>query len=184
MDELIDILDSDGNKTGKTALKSAAHRNGWFHQTVHIWFYTNDNKVLLQKRAKSKVIFPLLWDVSVAGHIGSGEKIEASALREIEEEISIIVLKSDLQKIGCFKSIQKHSPNLIDCEYHHTFISKLKLDFTALKKQDSEVEDLQLKSISEFKRDLNDSEMQKLYVPHSKAYYNLVFKAIEKTLKL
>ncbi|MCL5245418.1 NUDIX domain-containing protein [Cellulophaga sp. 20_2_10] len=184
MDELIDILDSDGNKTGKTALKSESHKNGWFHQTVHIWFYTNDNEVLLQKRAKNKAVFPLLWDVSVAGHIGAGEKIEASALREVEEEIGVLVLETDLHKIGCFKSIQKHTVTLIDCEYNHTFISKLNVDFTSLKKQDSEVEDLQLKSISEFKKDLDDSELMKTYVPHSKEYYNLVFKAIEKTLKL
>ena len=81
MDELIDILDSNGDFTGKTAMKSEAHKNGWFHATVHIWFYTTDGKILLQQRGKHKETHPLLWDVSVAGHVGAGEAIETSAIR-------------------------------------------------------------------------------------------------------
>ena len=46
MDELIDILTPDGKLTGKTALKSEAHKNGWFHATVHIWLFTSDEKIL------------------------------------------------------------------------------------------------------------------------------------------
>ncbi|MDO6492961.1 MULTISPECIES: NUDIX hydrolase [unclassified Cellulophaga] len=182
MDELIDILDSKGNFTGKTALKSKAHINGWFHQTTHIWFYTNKKEILLQQRAKSKDTFPLLWDISVAGHIGAGENIIDSALREIKEEIGITVLKTDLLKIGCFKSTQKHSDDLIDCEFHHTFICKLKTDLNSLTKQDSEVENLQLKLISDFKLELRSTEKKKLYVPHNITYYNTVLEAIEKLL--
>ncbi|APU09026.1 NUDIX domain-containing protein [Cellulophaga lytica] len=180
MDELVDILDFKGKKTGKTALKSEAHKNGWFHQTTHIWFYTKKKEILLQQRSKNKDIFPLLWDVSVAGHIGAGEDIINSALREIEEEIGITIQKTDLQKIGCFKSIQKHTDYLIDCEFHHTFICKLKTDLNSLTKQDNEVEDLELKLISDFKIELSNIETKKLYVPHSKKYYNTVLAAIEK----
>ena len=49
MDEFIDILTPDGKPTGKIALKSEAHKNGWFHATVHIWLHTIDEKILLQK---------------------------------------------------------------------------------------------------------------------------------------
>ena len=66
MDELIAVLDVKGNATGKTCLKSIVHKKGLYHATVHIWFYTNKGKVLLQQRAASKIIYPLLWDVSVA----------------------------------------------------------------------------------------------------------------------
>ncbi|MGB3152847.1 MAG: hydrolase, partial [Maribacter sp.] len=37
MDELIDILNEEGEFTGETKLKSYAHRMGLFHSTVHIW---------------------------------------------------------------------------------------------------------------------------------------------------
>jgi hypothetical protein len=35
MDELIDILTPEGQPTGKTALKSEAHKHGWFHATLY-----------------------------------------------------------------------------------------------------------------------------------------------------
>ena len=54
MDELIDILTPEGKSTGKTALKSEAHKNGWFHATAHIWFFTSDKKILLQKKSAYK----------------------------------------------------------------------------------------------------------------------------------
>jgi isopentenyl-diphosphate delta-isomerase len=85
MDELIDILNADGVPLGKTAMKSKAHKKGLFHATVHIWFYTEDGKLLIQKRTSNKDTHPGLWDVSVAGHIGSGESIIDSAIREVQE---------------------------------------------------------------------------------------------------
>jgi len=180
MDELIDILDANGKPTGKTALKSIAHKNGWFHSTTHIWFYTNNGELLLQQRAKSKDAHPLLWDVSVAGHIGAGENVLDSALREVEEEIGLKIAKTDLQKIGCFKEIHKHSNDIIDCEYHHTFLCELKVSLDSLIKQESEVEALQLMSLKQFDAELQDETLKKKYVPHFDGYFKLVIEAIRR----
>ena len=54
MDELIDILDDQGNLTGQNCLKSIAHQQGFNHATVHIWFYTFEGNVLLQQRGASR----------------------------------------------------------------------------------------------------------------------------------
>ena len=96
MDELIDIITQEGKPTGKTALKSEAHKNGWFHATVHIWLFTKDKKILLQKRAITKKVFPGLWDISVAGHVGAGEAILTAAKREIFEEIGVHIEEKNL----------------------------------------------------------------------------------------
>lgn len=180
MDELIDILDSEGNLTGQTAMKSEAHIKGLFHQTVHIWFYTSDGKVLLQQRGKNKDTHPLLWDVSVAGHIGVGEEVETAAIREVEEEIGLIITKRDLMKIGFFPSFFKHHEDFIDNEFHHTFLCELKSSFDDLKKQESEVEALTLVSTGQFEEELNDEKRSKKYVPHPKDYYMRVINEIEK----
>ncbi len=180
MDELVDVLDVNRNRTGKKVSKSDAHKNGWFQLTVHIWFYTKNKYVLLQQRAKNKDTHPLLWDVSVAGQIGANEDILDSAIRETKEEIGLTIFKTDLKKIGCFKSVEIHTTNLIDCEYHHTYICELKIALEYLQKQNSEVEALQLMSLKQFKKELQDIELSKKYVPHSKKYYNLVLNTIEK----
>ncbi len=178
MDELIDALDTQGNPTGETILKSQAHHDGIFHATVHIWFYTKTGEVLIQQRGKLKKTFPLLWDISVAGHVGAGETIINSALREIKEEIGITVKASELQKIGVFKAIRKHSKILIDCEFHHTYLAELKVPLAHLKKQESEVSALNLIPISIFETFVASDK----FVPNTSAYYHTIFKAIEAQL--
>lgn len=182
MDELIDILNEDGTATGVSAMKSEAHQKGMFHATVHIWFYTKNGKILLQKRSLKKDVFPGLWDVSVAGHIGAGESILNSAIREVEEEIGVKVTEKALLKIGIFKSVQKHSDNLIDCEFHHTFLSELKLPLKNLTKQQSEVDDLALLPITKFQEELNGSNNAVKYVPHTHVYFTTIINEIKNLL--
>ncbi len=179
MDELIDILDDEGKPTGRTALKSEAHRNGWFHPTVHIWCYTTTGKVLIQQRGRNKTTHPLLWDVSVAGHVGAGEDIKTSALREIAEEIGLEIKKQDLKKIGVFKAVHRHSATLTDCEFHHTFLCELKVPITALKRQKSEVADLALIPLIQLAEETFGLAKPDKYVPHDTAYYQQVIKAIK-----
>ena len=182
MDELVDILDGDGKFTGRTALKSEAHLKGLFHPTIHVWLYTSDGKVLIQQRGKYKATYPLLWDVSVAGHVGAGETAELSALREVKEEIGLAISKEDLHKIGVFKSVQKHQPDLIDCEFHHTFLCELQIPLKNLKKQQSEVEDLALIPLIQFAEETWGLANLKKYVPHGSDYYKTVIKAIKERL--
>ena len=182
MDELIDILDSKGNYTGETKLKSYAHRMGLFHPTVHIWFYTASGELLIQQRGKNKEIHPLLWDVSVAGHAGAGESIEVSAVREVEEEIGLKIPANQLLKIGVFKSVQKHNDDLIDCEFHHTYISILNVDLNELKKQKSEVEKLVLIDMNQFEKEVFENSQTGKYVPHQLSYYKTVIEAIKKAI--
>jgi isopentenyldiphosphate isomerase len=122
MDEYIDILNDTGEVSGKTCLKSEAHKKGLFHQSVHIWILDFDKNVLIQKRASNKDVFPNLWDVSVAGHISAGEQPEISAIREIEEEIGLSVAKDELKYLGTSKKKIVHKVDLIDNELHHIYM--------------------------------------------------------------
>ena len=87
MIEFVDIWDDEGSPTGEKCTKQFAHKKGLFHPTVHVWFYTSEHSILMQKRGSKKQTYPNFWDVSVAGHISSGETIHQGAIREIKEEI-------------------------------------------------------------------------------------------------
>jgi isopentenyl-diphosphate delta-isomerase len=181
-DELIDIVTKTGEPTGETALKSKIHSKGYYHNTAHIWFYTPDGNILLAQRAASKTIYPLLWDVSVAGHIDAGETIEKGAIREVKEEIGLKLKNTDLHKIGVFECFQSYENGRIDNEFHHTFISELMLPIAALKPQESEVEALKLISIFDFYEALEHSQINNHFVSSNKPYYEFVMEAILKNI--
>ncbi len=183
MDELVDILDENGSYTGKTEMKSIAHQKGLFHPTIHVWIYTVDGRLLIQKRGRNKKSFPLLWDVSVAGHIGAGEDVVSSALREVKEEVGLSLSPYELQKVGVFKSLKDHSENFRDYEFHHSFIAELKVPFSNLKKQDSEVEELALIPVHTFAEETWGMANPSKYVPHDRTYYKTVLRAISDALE-
>ncbi|WP_299016681.1 NUDIX domain-containing protein [uncultured Polaribacter sp.] len=180
MDELIDILTPDGKPTGKTALKSEAHKNGWFHATVHIWLFTKDEKILLQKRAITKKVFPGLWDISVAGHIGAGESVLESAKREVLEEIGLSLNENDFIKIGTRIHQVAHANGIKDNEHHHVFIAELKVPVSKLKVQEEEVDDIKLFDLTVLKDTKN---LENVLLSRFHEYYVGVYEKIINHLK-
>jgi len=175
MDELIDILDEQGSYTGKICLKSEAHKKGYFHNTVHIWIYTSDKKILLQKRAPTKKVFPNLWDISVAGHIGAGEEIKDAALREIEEEIGFKITKNQLTKIGNRKHQISHPNGIQDNEFHHVFVAELTVGLDDLIIQKEEVAGIDLFPLETLK---NTKNIENVLLPRFHDYYCMVYDKI------
>lgn len=182
MDELIDIVTKEGLPTGETVLKSVIHKEGHYHNTAHIWFYTKAGEILLQQRAASKVIHPLLWDVSVAGHIDAGETVKAGAVREIQEELGVTITENDLYKIGVFKYSQSYDNGIVDNEFHNTFIAELKVDLSELKPQPEEVEALKLVSFEKFLKLLIHSETNSHFIASNRNYYSFIVKTIKMKL--
>lgn len=180
MDELIDIITSEGKPTGKTALKSEAHKNGWFHATVHIWLFTKDKKILLQKRAITKKVFPGLWDISVAGHVGAGEAILTAAKREIFEEIGLHIEEKNLIKIGTRIHQVSHANGIQDNEHHHVFIAELKTSVKKLTLQKEEVADIKLWDLKVLKETKN---IKNVLLPRFHDYYCFVYDQIDLYLK-
>lgn len=180
MDELIDILTSDGKPTGKTALKSEAHKNGWFHATVHIWLYTADKKILLQQRAFTKKVFPGLWDISVAGHIAAGEDILTAAKREVFEELGLPITEEELFKIGTRIHHVEHKNGIIDNEHHHVFIAELKSSVEKLILQKDEVKGVKLFDLEVLTSTKN---LENVLLPRFHDYYCMVYDKIESRLK-
>ena len=171
MDEYIEEYDYKGNPTGKRILKSYAHKNGLLHSTIHLWLYTVNGDLLVQKRSKSKKINPGVWDIiSVAGHIEYSESTKDAAIREAYEEVGLELIKSELKKIGTyfFKKVYK---NLIDAEFHNAFIYEIKKESINVKFKNNEVDELKFIKISEVKKIIENKSKGYLIFDNSLQYY-------------
>ncbi|MBU3896354.1 MAG: NUDIX domain-containing protein [Nanoarchaeota archaeon] len=182
MTELFDILDENGNKTGKTENKKIIHEKGLWHSAVHIWIYNSKGEILLQKRAMNKDYWPGRWDISSAGHISAGETPEHSVVRELEEELGIKVMLSNLKKIKIRKSTNSVPEiNYYNNEFDHVFLFRFDGDISELKFEDGEVEKVKFISAERFEKELNDKELLKTYVPHRQYYFDII-EAVKKEL--
>ena len=93
--ELLDIVDEQGNLTGEVMDREKVHDLNLLHWEVAVFVINNKKQVLLQKRAATKRFNPNKWGLC-AGHVDSGENIEDTALREVEEEIGLELSLNDL----------------------------------------------------------------------------------------
>ncbi|MBU2929965.1 NUDIX hydrolase [Winogradskyella psychrotolerans] len=181
MDELLDIVTKQGQPTGKTALKSEAHAKGLYHNTIHLWLYTSKGEILLQQRSHKKIIYPLLWDVSVAGHIDAGETFIEAALRETEEEIGLKLDATNLKHIGVFLHETSYNNGKIqDNEFHQVFITELKMPLDQLTIQEAEVEAVKLVTLKNFEELLKNSSINNHFVTSNSDYYKFIIESIKK----
>ncbi|MDO6759258.1 NUDIX domain-containing protein [Tamlana sp. 2_MG-2023] len=184
MDELIDITDENGKLLGRSELKSIIHQKGLYHHTAHVWLYTKNGEVLLSQRSAKKAICPLMWDVSVAGHVDAGETIKQAGVREIFEEIGLSITEDKLLKIGVFECFQSYENGMTDNEFHNTFLAELTVPISSLKAQEEEVEALKLISLTEFDELIADINTNNLhFVPSNKTYYEFVSEKIKEALQ-
>lgn len=72
MEEYLDVLDADGNKTGIEKPRSLVHRDGDWHRVAHIWVINDKNEILLQRRSHEKDHNPDMLDLSCGGHLSGG----------------------------------------------------------------------------------------------------------------
>ena len=144
--------------------------------------FTKNGEVLLSKRSAKKDICPLMWDVSVAGHIDAGETAKQAAVRETKEEIGLELTESDLTKIGVFECFQSYDNGIIDNEFHNTFIAELKVLLSDLSPQDEEVEALKLVALDQFQWLIDNIGVDNHFVPSNKSYYQFVLDQLKTKL--
>jgi isopentenyldiphosphate isomerase len=141
-DELIDIVDEQGKPTGKTIMKSEAHKIGALHRVAHLILYNSKHQFLSQQRSIQKNIHPGYWDISAAGHIGAGEDPQVAICRETQEEIGICISQKDLKLITTIRHT-KTEDNLCDEEFYFVYAAFWDGNISDLTFQESEVANAQ-----------------------------------------
>lgn len=88
MAEILDVLDANGNRTGRTMVRGEPIRPGDYHLVVHIWIRNEKGEYLIQKRADHLEWKPGIW-ATTGGSVVAGEDSQAGAIRETREEVGL-----------------------------------------------------------------------------------------------
>jgi len=172
-DELLDQYDEYGNILG-TVMKYDAHKKGKWHANAHLYLYTSDGKIILQKRKKTiNGIHYIAY--SAAGHVSAGETPKESILREAKEEIAYV--PKNLKKLGIFKETQLREA-FDNKEFIHVFVAEFDGNISELQIQEDEVLELIIIPIQQFIDECHDRELSKKYIIHE--YYETLFEELQK----
>lgn len=119
MSELIDVLNEKGNFSGEVKERWLIHREGDWHRTVHVWLF-HEGDLLLQLRGPQQESNPGLWDISCAGHLGTGESAKEGLFREFEEELGLKIGARKISFLGEIPSVWS-SGEFLDREFNAIF---------------------------------------------------------------
>ena len=86
--ELLDVLDENGNYTGKVEERKLVHDKGLWHIHVGVWIMNKKGELLFQQRSMEKKVNPGKW-TRTGGHVDSGETPLNAVQRETYEEIGV-----------------------------------------------------------------------------------------------
>lgn len=87
-EEVIVIVDENDAKIG-TATRAEMRRQNLIHRASYILVFNSSGAVFVQKRTKTKDIYPSYYDIAAGGVVQADETYEESAKRELQEELGI-----------------------------------------------------------------------------------------------
>ena len=145
-DEMIDVLDENGVKTGEIRSRRDVHKLGLWHRIALLVIANDRNEILIQQRGKNVFKYPNMWDLSVASHVQAGQTSLNTILREVNEEIGFQIPRKitviDFQFITSFRNHHVMG-DVIENQYYDMFMLRENINLDQITFNDDEVQDIQ-----------------------------------------
>jgi geranylgeranyl diphosphate synthase type I len=93
--DLVDLVDEAGRVIGQAARASVHSSNTPRHRAFSVYLTDDAGRVLLTRRALSKITWPGVWSNSCCGHPRPGESDVAAIHRRVYEELGVEVANVD-----------------------------------------------------------------------------------------
>lgn len=105
VEEFLDLVDHQDRVIGKLE-RAQVYAQGFHNfRVINAFLINEQGQLWVPRRTAHKRLFPLHLDVSVGGHVSSGETYEEAFAREMQEEIGIAL--SDV----CYKDLGLLTPH-------------------------------------------------------------------------
>lgn len=154
--EIFDVLNEYGEFTGKTATREECHKKGYWHRAVYAFIIDDKGNALLQKRSASKKLWPNLWDVTVGGHVDSGELGRQALIREAKEELGIQISDEDIKYLLGSTSVNIKG-DIVNKHYNECYLITKSIDISDIVLQKEEVAEIKYFSKEELIKRINNN---------------------------
>lgn len=172
-EEIIDVLDTEGNVVD-TISRSQAERDNHTTHNVLVFIFNSFGKVWIQLRPKTKSHYPGVWDISACGGVVSGETPEEAAKRETHEETG---LKPELHYVETFLNVFPGDQGEERKRMSHLYIATS----DEVPQPNEEVDEFKSWQPDELRKDIE--EHQDRYVPSFITELDLAVKAHQQLLR-
>ena len=99
-DEILDIVDPNDNVIGQKPRSEIYEQGLSCFRVVNAFLENPYGELWIPRRSADKKLFPLCLDVSMGGHVISGESYETALKRELSEELGPEVAGMDYHLMG------------------------------------------------------------------------------------
>ena len=150
-EEMLQVIDPEtGEPTGEHVSRKELFEKKLWCRTTNIFILNSAGQVLCHQRSVNKERFPGVWSTHFGGHVTEGESFKISALKELGEEVGLMV--------NPFQLIPWRTSKITSARvWIRDFITVFDGDITTLKLQEDEVQQIQWYSPTEI-MDLLDAE--------------------------
>ncbi|WP_191906911.1 NUDIX hydrolase [Adhaeribacter soli] len=171
MKEYLEIFDEHNQPTNQQLLRREVHASGHWHRTAQVYVFNYRNELLCNLRSPAKDLFPMLWDVSIGGHLAPGESYKACALRELGEELGLKPEPENLEFITTTKiDGQDKVAQLLDREHAGIFLYRTNLELADFNFQKEEIVKLQYLPLNKVKASLRAAAPEIQFIPLQQHY--------------
>ena len=148
--EYLDLYDENENLIGEKVLRSKDMKLeiGKYIKIVIVFIKNNEDKFLIQKTSKEK---GSVW-ATTGGLVSSGYTSDETIVKEIEEELGLIIDFNELKHIETIKR---------EYAFQDTYYLEKNIEIEDIKVQEEEVELVKWLSIDEIKELINKGEFRK-----------------------
>jgi isopentenyldiphosphate isomerase len=91
-EEIVVIVDRDNQPIGAVT-RNIMRQQRLIHRASYILVFNTDGELYIQKRSRTKDIYPGYWDLAAGGVVLDRESYEESAKRELREELGLSGVK-------------------------------------------------------------------------------------------
>lgn len=172
--ELLDVLDEQGNLTGKAEERKVVHEEGLWHIHVGVWIMNKEGKLLFQKRSENKKINPNKW-TRTGGHVDSGETPLMGIQRETAEEVGVTIPNESFQLISIDKNeVYLPENKRYNRHFVYSYFTLVNYKIEDYTMQKEEVSDLKYISIEEMEEAKNMNDESYTFVKWDKEKFDKI----------